>query len=84
MLLQKAHAALPPGGALIVYERLIDDARRTSSTGLLSSLNMLLETAGGSEYTANECRQWMEDAGFTEISVRPLGDMHSALIGIKP
>jgi SAM-dependent methyltransferase len=83
LLLGKAHQALSPAGALIVYDPLVDDGR-TTAHGLLSSLNMLLETAGGSEYTANECRRWMEDAGFTEISVQPLGDMHSALIGIKP
>lgn len=37
-LLSKAYAALPSGGALIVYERLIDDERRTGSAGLLASL----------------------------------------------
>jgi hypothetical protein len=42
MLLVKAHDALPVGGALILYERLIDDARRVSASGLLSSLNMLV------------------------------------------
>ena len=55
MLLQTAHAPLPPGRALIVYERLIDDARRANSVGLLSSLNILIMTEGGFDFTAADC-----------------------------
>jgi hypothetical protein len=47
MLLEKANAALPTGGALIVYEAIIDDERRENAFGLLGSLNMLLATLGG-------------------------------------
>jgi O-methyltransferase domain len=43
-LLTKAYEALPPGGALIVYETIIDDERRQNAFGLLMSLNMLIET----------------------------------------
>ena len=45
VLLQKAFDALPAGGALIVYEALIDDDRRENTLGLLMSLNMLIEDA---------------------------------------
>jgi SAM-dependent methyltransferase len=82
LLLRKAYEALAPGGALIVYDPLIDDARRRPH-GLLSSLNMLIETASGSEYTAAECGAWMQQAGFGEIRAEELGDMHTAMIGIK-
>ncbi|HZS64857.1 MAG TPA: methyltransferase, partial [Xanthobacteraceae bacterium] len=41
MLLRKAYDALPSGGALIVYDAIIDDERRTNAFGLLMSLNML-------------------------------------------
>jgi hypothetical protein len=80
MLLQKAHAALPPGGALIVYERLIDDARRASSTGLLSSLNMLIMTEGGFDFTAADCVDWMRDAGFHDMRVETLTAGHSMIV----
>jgi len=44
-LLATAHAALPDGGALLVYDIIIiDDDRRANAMGLLMSLNMLLET----------------------------------------
>jgi SAM-dependent methyltransferase len=83
MLLAAAYRALPPGGALIVYDPLIDDDRRTDAHALLSSLNMLIETAGGFEYTGADCKEWMKQAGFVEIRTEPLGDMHTAAIGIK-
>ena len=66
MLLEKAYAALPPGGALIVYERLIDDDRSASAAGLLSSLNMLIMTEGGFDFTAADCIGWMRETGFRE------------------
>lgn len=82
LLLQKAHQALPPGGALIVYDPLIDDGRMLPH-GLLSSLNMLIETQGGSEYSGAECAQWMSQAGFRDIRIEPLRDMHAAIIGTR-
>jgi SAM-dependent methyltransferase len=82
LLLKKAYQALSPGGALIVYDPIIDD-ERCIAHGVLSSLNMLLETAGGSEYTGRECKSWMKETGFQDIRIEPLGDVHSAVIGIK-
>lgn len=61
-LLAKCHAALPPGGCLIVYDAIIDDARRHNAFGLLMSLNMLIETTGGFDYTGAQCCEWMRDA----------------------
>jgi hypothetical protein len=83
MLLEKAYRAISPGGALVVYDPMIDDERRRDPHGLLSSLNMLIETPAGSEYTAAECEGWMTRAGFRDIRVEPLLDMHVAVIGFK-
>ena len=82
-LLDKAFRAISPGGALIVYDPLIEDTRSSQSHGLLSSLNMLIETIGGSEYTGADCKSWMKTAGFRKITSQPLGDMHTAIIGMK-
>jgi hypothetical protein len=46
-LLRKAHSALPEGGALIVFDMMIDDEGFHNTAGLLMSLNMLIETPGG-------------------------------------
>src|SRR5690606_13980782 len=55
MLIGKAYDALPEGGAYIVYEALIDDERRANAFGLLMSLNMLIETPGGFDFTGADC-----------------------------
>jgi SAM-dependent methyltransferase len=83
LLLEKAHAALPEGGALIVYEALIDDERRHNALGLLMSLNMLIETPGGFDYTAADCQAWMRAAGFRETYVQPLAGPDSMIVAIK-
>ena len=62
MLLKKAYDALPKGGALIVHEAIIDDDRSKNAFGLLMSLNMLIETPGGFDYTGADCSAWMSDA----------------------
>jgi hypothetical protein len=51
MLIAKAYDALPKGGAFVVYEALIDDDRSQNAFGLLMSLNMLIETPAGFDYT---------------------------------
>ncbi|MFC7542796.1 methyltransferase [Siccirubricoccus deserti] len=83
MLIRKAHAALPPGGSLIVCEALIDDARQTHLPGLLMSLNMLIETRGGFDFTGADCIGWMREEGFAEARVVPLTAAHGAVIGRK-
>jgi O-methyltransferase/methyltransferase family protein len=83
MLLEKAHAALPNGGALIVYEAIIDDERRQNVFGLLLSLNMLIETAGGFDFTGADCQAWMREAGFSQTRVEPLAGADSMVVAIK-
>lgn len=83
MLLAKAHAALPKGGALVVYDAMIDDARRENAFGLLMSLNMLIETPGGFDYTGADCAGWMREAGFRDISVEALQGPYSMAVGRK-
>ena len=82
-LLTKAFDALPKGGALIVYEHLIDDERRKNVAGLLMSLIMLLETQGGFDYTGADCCGWMRDAGFSETYVEALTSIESMVVGLK-
>lgn len=82
-LIQKAYDALPEGGAFIVYEALIDDDRRENALGLLMSLNMLIETSGGYDYTGADCQEWMRDVGFRATRVEPLVGPDAMVIGIK-
>jgi hypothetical protein len=82
-LLAKAHAALPKGGALVVYDMMIDDERRANATGLLMSLNMLIETPGGFDYTGADCAGWMREAGFAQARVEALEGPYSMAVATK-
>jgi hypothetical protein len=83
MLLAKAYRALPEGGALIVFEALIDDERRENAFGLLMSLNMLIVTPAGGDYTRAECATWLREAGCRETYAEHLLGPDSMVVGIK-
>lgn len=83
MLLRKAYEALPPGGAIIVHEAIIDDERKRNAFGLLMSLNMLIETHGGFDFTGADCKQWMKEAGFKRASVEKLAGPDAMVVGVK-
>ncbi|NDJ21048.1 methyltransferase [Nostoc sp. B(2019)] len=83
MLLTKAYEALPSGGALIVYDAVIDDNRCENTFGLLMSLNMLIETPGGFDYTGADCIEWMRSVGFCELQQQHLTGSESMVFGIK-
>jgi hypothetical protein len=82
-LIQKAYNALPEGGALVVIENVIDDERRENAFGLLMSLNMLIETYGGFDYTAADFTNWAKETGFTQVDIMHLSGPASALIAYK-
>jgi O-methyltransferase domain/Dimerisation domain len=83
MLIEKAFDAIPSGGALIVYEAIIDDDRSKNAFGLMMSLNMLIETPGGFDYTGADCAGWMKEAGFSSTRVESLLGPDSMVIGLK-
>lgn len=83
MLIRKAYEALPPGGALVVYDAIIDDGRKRNTFGLLMSLNMLIETPDGFDYTGADCSAWMHQAGFRHTRVEHLVGPDSMVVGIK-
>ena len=83
MLIRKAYEAVPAGGAFIAYDAIIDDGRTQNAFGLLMSLNMLIETPGGFDYTGAECTAWMREAGFSSVRVEHLVGPDSMVIAIK-
>jgi len=83
LILRKAYAALPADGALIVYETLIDDQRRSRSHALLQSLNMLLMTESGFDFSAADCIGWLQEAGFRQTRVEPLAGEHWMVVATK-
>ena len=82
-LLAKAHAVLPKGGALIAFDTVIDDDRRQNAFGLLMSLNMLIETPAGGDYTAADGHAWIRQAGFRDSYLEHLAGPDSMIVAIK-
>jgi hypothetical protein len=82
-LISKAYEALPKGGALVVLENIIDDERRENAFGLIMSLNMLIETAEGYDFTMDDFSGLAQEAGFSKTSLMPLTGPASAAIAIK-
>jgi O-methyltransferase/methyltransferase family protein len=83
LLIRAAYDALPPGGALVAIEALIDDARRENAFGLLMSLNMLIEFGDAFDYSGADFRRWCGEVGFTRFDVLHLAGASSAAIAYK-
>src|SRR3954451_12568635 len=83
MLLGKAYEAVPTEGALLVYERLIDDDRRSNVAGLLASLHMLIMTEAGFDFSAADCVGWMREVGFRDTEIHRLKGDQSMIVGLK-
>ena len=82
-LLRLAYDALPPGGALVAIEALIDDARRSHAFGLLMSLNMLIEFGDAFDFSAADFQGWCREVGFRDFKTIALNDSHSAAVAYK-
>jgi hypothetical protein len=83
MLIKKAYDALPVGGAFVVIENIIDNERKSNVFGLLISLNMMIETDAGFDFTAQDFEVWATEAGFSKVTPMPLAGPASAVIAIK-
>ena len=83
-LIRLAYDALPPGGAFIAVESLIDDARRENAFGLLMSLNMMIEFGDAFDYSAADFEEWCREVGFDRFEVIPLAGPSSAAVAYKP
>ena len=82
-LIRAAYDALPPGGAFVAIEALIDDERRKNAFGLLMSLNMLIEFGEAFDYSGADFREWCGEAGFKRFDVIHLAGPSSAAIAYK-
>lgn len=82
-LISSAYEALAEGGAFVIIENLIDDARRENAFGLMMSLNMLIEFGDAFDFTAGDFAGWCREAGFREVEIVPLAGPASAAIAYK-
>jgi 3-hydroxy-5-methyl-1-naphthoate 3-O-methyltransferase len=84
-ILRKCYDALPPGGAVVISELLVNDDKTGPAPAALMSLNMLIETVSGRNYTAAELRGWLQDIGYTNVRVIPFeaAGANGVIIGEK-
>jgi hypothetical protein len=82
-LIQKAFNAVPDGGVFITIENIIDNERKENLFGMMMSLNMLLETGDGFDYTFDDFNKWATQVGFKSTSLIPLAGPTSAAIAYK-
>ena len=83
MLMKKAFEALPEGGAFVAIEGIIDDERKQNAFGMMMSLNMLIETGTGFDYTFADFNRWANIVGFKSTALLPLTGPSSAAIAYK-
>ena len=81
-LLAKIFGRLPRGGAILIAEKLVGEAKTGPVSALLQSLNMLVCTEGR-ERTLNEYRHILEEAGFGQVEGKITGAYLDAVIASK-
>ena len=82
-LMKKAYDALPANGAFVAIEGIIDDERKQNVFGMMMSLNMLIETGTGFDYTFADFKKWANVAGFKSTTLISLAGPSSAAIAYK-
>lgn len=81
-LLGRIHAALAPGGGLLIAETLLDDDGLGPVPALMQSLNMLVCTEGR-ERTAGGYAALLKQAGFDQVEARRTGAPLDAVLAIR-
>ncbi|WP_344821380.1 methyltransferase [Actinocorallia longicatena] len=86
-LLRNAHAALRPGGRVIVFNSITDDTGDGPLMGALDSVYFTaLPAEGGMIYPWRDYAAWLDEAGFTGIELIPCRSWtpHGIATGTKP
>jgi acetylserotonin N-methyltransferase len=81
-LVHKAYKALPPGGALLLAEKLLDDDHHGPISGQMQSLNMLICTEGR-ERSLAEYATLLRCAGFAKVDAVRTGKPVDAILARK-
>lgn len=85
-ILRACYDALPSKGAVIICELLVNDERTGPAPAALMSLNMLIETERGCNYTPAEYASWLTDTGFRDVRTLwfEAAGANGAVVGYKP
>lgn len=81
-LVAKAFQAVNAGGTLLVYDPMTGPDHPELGP-LVASLHMVLMTDAGQAYPVRECRKWLQDVGFVDVTSRRIGRGNTLVIGRK-
>jgi SAM-dependent methyltransferase len=83
-LMRKIHAALAPGGRLMIKDHVTDESGTSPAPAAIFSIAMLLFTRGR-DYAYAEIRDWLTAAGFSrvEADVLPPGLISTLVVAFK-
>jgi 3-hydroxy-5-methyl-1-naphthoate 3-O-methyltransferase len=88
-LFEKIYNALPNrdnvdgGGAIIISEWLLNDEKTGPVPSALMSLNMMVETSGGRNFSFAEISEMLTEVGFKNIEKKSLAGPAEIVIGYK-
>ena len=84
-LFRKVFHALVSGGRIVIRDHVMAPDRTEPKDGAIFAVNMLVNTEGGSTYTCEEIRSWLEEAGFVNVRYLKAGERMDALVeAFKP
>ena len=83
-LIRRAHAALVPGGRLVLADYFPDNDRKANPFGVLMGATMMASTEVGLTFTHGQYVGWLSDAGFRPVRlIEPIG-FNQVFISTKP
>lgn len=82
-LFERAFHALAPKGRLVVQDFILEADKASPRFAALFSLNMLVSTRAGSDYSEPEYAEWLRRAGFAEVRRVRLPGPTGLMLGIK-
>lgn len=82
-LLAKAYACLPPGGRILIHEKLVDDDGQGPRSNALVNLDMLVWTKG-QQYKPMEIHAALRKAGFVNSKIEATTGYWSLATAQKP
>lgn len=84
-LFRKVFRSLVPGGRIVIRDHVMEPVRTKPRDGAIFAVNMLVNTEGGSTYTCDEIRSWLEEAGFAKVRLIKAGEHMDGLVeAFKP
>jgi SAM-dependent methyltransferase len=82
-LVKKCYNSLYPNGKIVIQDWIMNDAKTEPIQGAIFSINMLVGVKGGDCYSESEVRNWLNNAGFSDITKIDVEAGIGQVIGIK-